>query len=273
MSIAVVAAAGSRSHALMASVALLALLFMLLHAVAQGAAEAAFIGGGGVEVGRVMSCGLERRGELNNGLTRGVRANTPDTRKKELSEVIGHLNNSGRTALLFIIGTLAPLSILAIWVLKRMRKRPPGPGNDPERQVGEHCPAAYPLRLVSPLPPPSPSPSGPGSAITPPPPAHQNGRNKQLPKTKTSYTSSLTSIGASSTTPAKTGEAEIPYLPIFTRLKNKHETTRMGAERGEGGSSYLPIPVFTRLKNKHEGTNRMEQEEENGDPLLRQRWA
>lgn len=146
------------------------------------------------------------------------------------------------TALLFIIGTLAPLSILAIWVLRRMRKRPSGPGNDPEHQVGEHCPAAYPLRLVS--PPPPPSPLGPGSAITPPPPAHQNGRNKQLPKTKTSYTSSLTSIGASSTTPAKTGEAEIPYLPISTRLKNKHE-----------------------------GTNRIEQEEENGDPLLRQRWA
>ena len=182
------------------------------------------------------------------------------------------------TALLFIIGTLAPLSILAIWVLRRMRKRPSGPGNDPEHQVGEHYPAAYPLRLVSPPPPPSPSPSpspsGPGSAITPPPPAHQNGRNKQLPKTKTFYTSSLTSIGASSTTPAKTREAEIPYLPIFTRLKNKHEeTNRMGAERGEGGSSYLPMPVFARFKNKHEGTNRMEQEEENGDPLLPQRWA
>ena len=183
------------------------------------------------------------------------------------------------TALLFIIGTLAPLSILAIWVLRRMRKRPSGPGNDPEHQVGEHSPAAYPLRLVSPPSPPPPplplpSPSGPRSAITPPPPARQNGRNKQLPKTKTSYTSSLTSIDASSTAPAKTGEAEIPYLPIFTGLKNKHEeTNRIEAERGEGGPSYPPIPVFARLKNKHEGTNRMEQEEENGDPLLRQRWA
>lgn len=97
MSISVVAATGPRSHALMACVALLALLFMLLHAVVQGAAEAAFIGGGGVEVGRVMSCGLEPRGELNsNALTGGVRANTTDARKKEISEVTGDLNNSSR---------------------------------------------------------------------------------------------------------------------------------------------------------------------------------
>jgi len=169
------------------------------------------------------------------------------------------------TALLFIIGTLVPLSVLAIWVLRRMRKRPSAPSNDPEHQVDEHCPAAYPLHLVSP-PPPLRSPSGPGSAITPPPPTYQNGRNKQLPKTKTSYTSSLTSIGASSTAPAKTREAEVPYLPIFTRLRNKHETNRMGAER-EGGSPHLPIPVLARLKSKHGEANRMGAEGGEGGSL------
>ncbi|KAG0130794.1 hypothetical protein HOY82DRAFT_670374 [Tuber indicum] len=128
------------------------------------------------------------------------------------------------TALLLIIGILVPLSLLAIWVLFRDRKtKSPlgGLSNDPEHQVGEHQPTAYPLRLVSPSPPPPPSPSRPGSAIIPPPVAHRNGRNKQPPRTKTHNTSSLTSTGARSTAPAKTGEgAEIlSHLPIYVKLK------------------------------------------------------
>ena len=86
----------SHSHALMACVAWLALLFMLLHAVA---AEAVFIGRNRVEHDRVIlyGLGLDPRGELNNnGLTGGVRGNTPDARKEDFSEVIGDLKNSGR---------------------------------------------------------------------------------------------------------------------------------------------------------------------------------
>ncbi|KAG0644564.1 hypothetical protein HOY80DRAFT_939372 [Tuber brumale] len=155
---------------------------------------------------------------------------------------------STHTALLLIIGILVPLSLLAIWVLVRggRRKCPVGrrPSNDPEHQVGEHQSTAYPLRLVSPLPPPS-SPSGPGSAIILPPVTHRNGRNKQLPRTKTSYTSSLTSTGACSTAPAKTKEGVeiLSNLPIFVSVKrnkllqNGHEeeeeTNGMRAGRGE----------------------------------------
>lgn len=97
---AAVATTRSHSHALMVCAAWLALLFMLLHAVA---AEAVFIGKNRVEhVGRVMSYGLNTRGELNNnGLTGGVRANTPDARKEDFSEVIGDLKNSGRQVHLF----------------------------------------------------------------------------------------------------------------------------------------------------------------------------
>jgi len=98
MSTTAVAATSSNSHALMACVAWIALLFMLLHAVAQGAGEAVFIGRDRDEHGdRVMSYGLDPRGELNsNGLTGGPRANTPDARKEDFSEVIGDLKNSGR---------------------------------------------------------------------------------------------------------------------------------------------------------------------------------
>ncbi|RPA95190.1 hypothetical protein L873DRAFT_1813115 [Choiromyces venosus 120613-1] len=236
----------------MACLTWLALLSVLPHARVQGADEEAFIGRGRVEhVGRVMLYVLDLRGERNsNGPSRQVQANATEeeeeARNKKPSEMAGYLENGSRTALLVTIGTLVPLSLLAIWVLWRMKKCPSGPSNDPERQVSEHYPTAYPLHLVSPPTPPPLSPLGLGSAIiTPPSPTHQNGRNKQLPETKAFYTSSLTSCtGTSSTAHAKLGEgAEVPCLPIFARLKNQHphnkhnkETNRLGTGGGGGGS-------------------------------------